>query len=109
MTRSTFARLALGVCLGAGLSFVTGQTQDAPPQEKKKQRVKRPPPPGVSTPGVRREMSDIKPMAVFDAESGTPDWQVVTEDSVWVANGPKNVVHRLDVKTNRDRGHQSRR
>ena len=26
---------------------------------------------------------------------------MVTDDSVWVANGPKNLVHRLDVKTNK--------
>jgi len=60
---------------------------------------KRPPRPGVSTPGVKREMSTIKPDAVFPIE-GTPDWQVLTEDAVWVSNGPKNTVHRLNVKTN---------
>ena len=37
--------------------------------------------------------------AVFPVE-GTPDWQVVTDDAIWVSNGPKNSVHRLDVKTN---------
>lgn len=44
-------------------------------------------------------MSVVSPMAVFPVE-GTPDWQVLTDDSVWVTNGPKNTVHRLDVKTN---------
>jgi virginiamycin B lyase len=44
-------------------------------------------------------MSALKPAAVFPAE-GTPDWQVVTDDAVWVTNGPKNTVHRLDPKTN---------
>jgi YVTN family beta-propeller protein len=44
-------------------------------------------------------MSTIMPIAVFPLE-GTPDWQVLTEDSVWVANGPKNTIHRLDAKTN---------
>ena len=66
---------------------------------KKKGRGKRPNRPGVSTPGVRREMTSITPIAVFPAE-GTPDWQVLTDDAVWVTNGPKNTVHRLDVKTN---------
>src|SRR5579871_2761231 len=62
---------------------------------------KKTPPPGVSTPGVKRELSSIKPLAVFDAGTGTPDWQVLTEDAVWVTNSPRNVVHRLDVKTNK--------
>jgi virginiamycin B lyase len=70
--------------------------QDAPQQQK---RPPRPPKPGVSTPGVKREMAAIKPDAVFPIE-GTPDWQVLTDDAVWVTNGPKNTIHRLDVKTN---------
>jgi len=73
----------------------------APPaaDQQKKQRPKRPPKPGVSTPGVRHEMSSITPDAVFQAE-GSPDWQVTTEDAEWVSNAPKNTVHRMDVKTN---------
>jgi len=59
------------------------------------------PPPGVSTPGVKRELSTITPIAIFDAESGSPDWQVLTEDAVWVTNGPRSIVHRLDVNTNK--------
>lgn len=74
--------------------------QDAPPAaEAPKKAAKRPPKPGVSTPGVRREMSAIKPDAVFPIE-GTPDWQALTDDALWVANAPKNAVHRLDPKTN---------
>jgi virginiamycin B lyase len=69
--------------------------QDAPPK-----RPPRPAKPGVSTPGVKREMAAIKPDAVFPVE-GAPDWQVLTEDAVWVTSAPKNTVHRLDVKTNR--------
>lgn len=61
---------------------------------------KRPPRPGVSTPGVKREIASISPIAVFSIE-GTPDWQVLTEDAVWVTNGPKNTIHRLDPATNR--------
>jgi YVTN family beta-propeller protein len=44
-------------------------------------------------------MSTVTPIAVFPVE-GAPDWQVLTDDAVWVTNGPKNTVHRLDVKTN---------
>lgn len=72
--------------------------QDAPPPQQQK-RPPRPPKPGVSTPGVRREMAAIKPDAVFPVE-GAPDWQVLTDDAVWVTSSPKNSVHRLDVKTN---------
>src|SRR5262245_60982827 len=69
------------------------------PSEAPKARPKRPPRPGVSTPGVKREISTITPVAVFPIE-GVPDWQVVTDDAVWVSNGPKNTVHRLDARTN---------
>lgn len=55
--------------------------------------------PGVSEPGVKRELASIKPDAVF-LVGGTPDWQVITADAVWVSNSPLNLVHRLDVKTN---------
>jgi YVTN family beta-propeller protein len=71
--------------------------QDPPPQQQK--RAPRPPKPGVSTPGVRRDMASIKPDAVFPIP-GAPDWQVLTEDAVWVTSAPKNTVTRLDVKTN---------
>src|SRR5947208_13347801 len=64
------------------------------------QRPTRPPRPGVAGPGIQRSMSSITPVAVFPIE-GTPDWQVITEDSVWVTNGPKNTIHRLDTKTNK--------
>jgi YVTN family beta-propeller protein len=45
-------------------------------------------------------MMAITPIAVFPVE-GTPDWQVVTDDAVWVSNGPKNTIHRLDPVTNK--------
>lgn len=63
------------------------------------QRPPRPPKPGVSTPGVKRDIATIHPDAVFSVP-GTPDWQVVTDDSVWVSNGPKNTIHRLNARTN---------
>ncbi len=43
-------------------------------------------------------MTTLTPAAVFPVP-GTPDWQVMTEDAVWVSNGPKNTIHRLDAKT----------
>jgi virginiamycin B lyase len=93
-----------GMCGVAAAAFLFAQEPEAAPSAAppaaKKERPKRPPKPGVSTPGVRREMSSITPIAVFPAE-GTPDWQVMTEDAVWVTNGPKNTVHRLDPKTNK--------
>ena len=74
----------------------------APPVEAKKGGGgrQRTPPPGVSTPGVKREMSTITPDAVY-AVGGTPDWQAVTEDAVWVSNRPTNSVHRLDPKSDK--------
>jgi len=73
--------------------------QGAPPAPKKS-GGRRPPPPGVTTPGVKREMAALTPDAVF-ATDGTPDWQVLTDDAVWVSNRPMNMVHRLDPKTNK--------
>ncbi len=93
--------MAAGFGLGCGLFALTGQVQEGtqPPAPDAKKKFKRPPRPGVTTPGVRREMTAITPVAIFDT-GGTPDWQVVTNDAVWVSNGPKNTVHRLDIKTN---------
>jgi virginiamycin B lyase len=104
--------LPLCVALGLPLFFALAQNpqdpqtpvgatapQAIPAPAVKKGPGKRPSPPGVSTPGVKREMSTITPDAVFPVE-GTPDWQVLTDDAVWVTNGPKNTVHRLDPKTN---------
>jgi YVTN family beta-propeller protein len=80
--------VALGVCL-AGSVLAAGQQK--PPRASR---------PGVSAPGVKRDISTIKPVAVFPVE-GAPDWQVVTPDAVWVSNGPGNTVLKLDPKTNK--------
>ncbi len=79
------------------LAAIAAFSQDQPPAAPA--RPPRAPKPGVSTPGVKRDMTTIKPIAVFET-GGTPDWQVVTDDAIWVSNGPKDTVHRLDVKTN---------
>lgn len=99
MQRNHFFLVA--VCAALPWLYMKAQeTPSAPPPDaQKKQRPKRPPRPGVSTPGVRREMSSLTPLAVFPAE-GSPDWQVTTEDAQWVSNAPKNTVHRMDPKTN---------
>lgn len=92
-------RELIPVAIAVGMPLVV-LSQDPPPAAQK-ERPKRPPRPGVSTPGVKREMTAITPATVFSIP-GTPDWQVVTDDAVWVSNGPKNTVHRLDAKTSKE-------
>jgi streptogramin lyase len=92
------------VCVAGTVALVWAQDKqsvpaDSPAAAKKGGGKGGPPKPGVSTPGVRREMTSIMPLAVFPVE-GNPDWQVVTEDAVWVTSGSKNTVTRLDPKTN---------
>ncbi len=51
----------------------------------------RPPKPvrlGVHTPGTSKSMSDVKKLAEFPI-AGSPDWSVITKDSVWVTSGGK--------------------
>jgi virginiamycin B lyase len=91
-------KLFAAVCLS--LAVAMHAQQSGQPQSPKKE-AKSPSPPGVSEAGVKRQLSSIHPMAIFDAGSGTPDWQVLTDDAVWVTNGPRNVIHRLDVNTNK--------
>jgi virginiamycin B lyase len=94
-------RLLILTCLCSSPTlFAQDATPPATPPAATPGRARRPPKPGVSTPGVKREMSTITPDAVFPVE-GVPDWQVVTDDAIWVSNGPKNSVHRLDPKTNK--------
>jgi virginiamycin B lyase len=107
MSKIGFSRVTVGCLIAAALPLgivLTAQQPDGPQppaaaEAKKKGGPKGPPRPGVSTPGVKRELSGIKPTAVFDT-GGTPDWQVLTDDAVWVANGPLNSIHRLDIGTN---------
>jgi len=91
------------VGLGASLLSLPAYAQESqPPQpaaESAPPRPQHPPRLGVSTPGVKRDMATLKPVAVFPVP-GNPDWQAITEDAVWVTSGSKNTVHRLDSKTN---------
>ncbi len=74
----------------------SGQTPGQPP------RVRRPriPRPGVATPGVSRPMSDIVTTAVIPVE-GSPDWAVVTKDSVWITSARANHVVQIVAATNK--------
>jgi virginiamycin B lyase len=55
--------------------------------------------PGVNTPGVSRSMADIKKDAVFTIP-GSPDWSVVTADSLWVTTGRDSHIVQLVAATN---------
>jgi virginiamycin B lyase len=88
------ATLALAFLCAAQDSAIPPAPPSAAP---KKPRIVRP---GVKDPAARREMASMKPDAVFEVP-GVPDWLVVTEDSVWVSNKPKNSVTRMDVKTSK--------
>lgn len=59
-----------------------------------------PPKPGVITPGVRRAMADIHPLATF-VVAGSPDWMAVTDDAVWVTSESADHVVRLDANTDK--------
>jgi virginiamycin B lyase len=90
--------VATFVCLAVSLiNAQEGRPRGASQAEAKPAR---PPRPGVSTPGVKREIAAIKPIAVFPVP-GNPDWQAITEEAVWVTSGTKNLVGRLDPKTNK--------
>ena len=54
---------------------------------------------GVNTPGVSRSMADIKKDAVF-TPPGSPDWSVVTADSLWVTTGRDSHIVQLVAATN---------
>jgi YVTN family beta-propeller protein len=93
--------IARGVCASIivlTVSGLAGQERQTPAPEP--ERPARPARPGVSAPGIKREIAAIKPLAEFPVE-GTPDWQVVTADAVWVTSARTNTVHRLDPKTNK--------
>ncbi len=73
-----------------------GQTL-APPTRIRRPRVPRP---GVATPGVSRQMADIVKLAEIPVE-GSPDWAVVTKDSVWITSARANHVVQIVAATNK--------
>jgi len=54
--------------------------------------------PGVTTPGVQMPLAKLVPVAKVPI-GGSPDWIAIDSD-VWVSNKPKNIVTRIDPKTN---------
>jgi virginiamycin B lyase len=62
------------------------------------QNPARPPRPGVKAPGVKIPIERLKPDAVY-AIGGNPDWLAIDEVA-WVSNAPKDLVARLDPKSN---------
>jgi virginiamycin B lyase len=93
--RLTIAGGGLLVCS----AFVNAQGPSPAAPAAPAQAPARPPRPGIATPGVKRDIAAIKPLGVFPVP-GNPDWQVITKDAVWVTSGRKNLVARLDPKTN---------
>lgn len=100
------AALGLGACLlltpvGAQQPQAQAQAQRAAPAPAAAAQAapQRPPRPGITTPGVKREIGAITPVGVFPVP-GNPDWQVVTPEAVWVTSGRRSLVGRLDPKTN---------
>ena len=55
--------------------------------------------PGVHTQGVSRSMDSLVKQAVFPIQ-GSPDWSIVTKDSLWVTTGRDGHVVQLVAATN---------
>lgn len=91
-------RLAFLLAAAALPQSLAAQDASAPPSPAPAHR----PPivrPGVSLPGVSRSMADIKTDAVFTIP-GSPDWSVVTPDSLWVTTGRDSHIVQLLAATN---------
>jgi YVTN family beta-propeller protein len=61
-------------------------------------QAERPKRPGVKDPSVRIPIARLKPDHMFEIP-GVPDW-IAIDEHVWVSNGPRNSIARLDPKTN---------
>ena len=72
-----------------------GLGQDVPAPVK---RHVEPPKPGIKTPGVQIPLAKLVPVATVQI-GGSPDWIAIDAD-VWVSNKPKNIVTRIDPRTN---------
>jgi YVTN family beta-propeller protein len=53
---------------------------------------------GVTTPGVRREMTNFHPDATLHLPLN-PDWFTTTDDAVWITSSRSNVVTQIMAKT----------
>lgn len=93
--RNPIVSLACGALLCGGVAFAPrafGQGPAAHPVEAPRK--------GVATPGVSRSMSTIEKQAEFKI-AGSPDWSVVTKDSVWVTTGRADHVVQMVEATNK--------
>jgi hypothetical protein len=92
------SRTPVAVCLALTLAApaLLGAQEATPPPPPKRVRIVRP---GVNTPGVSRSMTDIKKEAEFKIP-GSPDWSVVTADSLWVTTGRDSHIVQLVAATN---------
>ncbi len=82
--------------LPLSLAAQEASTAPAPLPPVHRARIVRP---GVNSPGVSRSMADIKKDAVFTIP-GSPDWSVVTADSLWVTTGRDSHIIQLVAATN---------
>jgi virginiamycin B lyase len=96
-------RLRAAVCLGSGVLAPALVAQDAAaptsapsaPVGQRPHIVR----PGVHLAGVSSAMADIRKEAVFTIP-GSPDWSVVTDDSLWVTTGRDSHIVQLVAATN---------
>jgi virginiamycin B lyase len=92
---TTVKTIMAGACMWSALA-AGGQNGASPAVSAAPPRMVRP---GIDAPGVKRDMSTIVPASVFDV-GGAPDWQVATDDALWVSNSPLGMLHRLNPATN---------
>jgi YVTN family beta-propeller protein len=90
--------LALAIALATPILLAFAQDPSPQPAAQQQQRPKRTPPPGVSDAALKKEMTALKAAAEYSVP-GTPDWQGVTEDAVWVSATRGNTVNKLDPKS----------
>jgi virginiamycin B lyase len=90
-------RLSISVILAAGISL-QGQMAAAPTSKSAYVRPPRVVPTGISTSGVARPLSELKPTTIYPVE-GSPDWSVITKDAVWVSSARVNHVVQLLLST----------
>lgn len=88
-------RVAVSAIALAGLTHAfNGLAQGAPAGPAEPVRK------GVQNPGISRSMSDVQKKAEF-AIAGSPDWSVVTDNSVWVTTGRADHVVQMVEATNK--------
>lgn len=74
---------------GQALRLANARSGQAPPAKR----------PGVPEASLRIPITQLKPDHVFEIP-GVPDW-IAIDEHVWISNGPKNSVARIDPKANK--------